>query len=109
MSFQYFQEIDLYKARELMVCAVQTYLNEINSSEAIRLYLANYPFTAKNVEIRIFPRKPDGHDPELGNIICVSARKGFIEYYVSVPNKYSRRQICRETYQEAVAKLKSST
>jgi hypothetical protein len=45
MSFDYYQEVDLKTARELIVYAVSEYLLAINSNEEVRPYLHNYPFT----------------------------------------------------------------
>jgi len=48
------------EARELLVKAVDTLLTIINSSEEIRPYLANYPFTDKNLRLGIlFPSTQD--------------------------------------------------
>ncbi len=59
MSFFYYQEVDLKTGRELIVNAINEYLLAINSNKEVRPYLHEYPFTAKNVEIRIFLYKPD--------------------------------------------------
>jgi len=54
LSFDYEKEVDLSKARELLVYVVDNYLSAINSNEEVRPYLHDYPFTAKNIQIRIW-------------------------------------------------------
>ena len=54
MSFNYYEEVNLKTARELTIYVINEYLSAINSNKELRPYLHEYPFTAKNVEIRIF-------------------------------------------------------
>ena len=109
MSFQFFQEVDLKTARELAVYAVSEYLTDINSNEVLRPYLHQYPFTAKNVAIRIWIYNPDKSDPPLDKIYFVSAINGTITYYLDLPETYSRKAICKETYEEALKLTQSNT
>ncbi|MGB7127855.1 MAG: hypothetical protein WBD50_02035 [Candidatus Rhabdochlamydia sp.] len=102
MSFHFYQEVDLKEARELLVYAISEYLLDINSDEEIRPYLHEYPFTSKNVEIRIWIYKPDGTCPSLDKIDYISAIDGILTYYLDLPETYSRQAICKETYEEAL-------
>jgi hypothetical protein len=102
MSFNYYQEVDLKTARELLVYAVSEYLSAINSNTEVRPYLHNYPFTAKNVEIHILICEPDGASPPLNKIDYISAINGILNYYLDLPETYSRQNICKETYEEAL-------
>ena len=107
MSFDYYQEVDLKKARELLVYAVNEYLSDINSNEEIRPYLHEYPFTAKNVEIRIWIWKPDRSKPSSEKILYISAIDGILTYYLDFPEKYTFKAIYEETYEEALQAISS--
>lgn len=109
MSFNYYQEIDLKTARELIICAINEYLLEINNNKEIRPYLHEYPFTAKNIEMRIWICEPDGSYPPLDKIYYVSAIDGILTYYLDLPETYSRRAICKETYEEALKLVSHDT
>jgi len=45
MSFDYYQEVDLKTARELIVYDINEYLSVINGNNEIKPYLHEYPFT----------------------------------------------------------------
>ncbi len=107
MSFQFLQEVDLQTARELIVYTVREYLADINDNETVRPYLHNYPFTAKDIKIRIWVCKPDRSAFPPEKIYYVSAINGILGYYVHGPKKYSRQAICEETYEEALQAISS--
>lgn len=103
MSFNFYQEVDVQAARELIIYVINEYLLEINSNKDVRPYLHEYPFTAKNVEIRIWIYKPDGTYPPLDKIYYISAIDGILNYYLDLPETHSRLSICEETYEAAKA------
>ena len=105
MSFQFFHEVDLEEARELIVYALREYLSDINNNEEVRPYLHNYPFTAKNVEIRIFIYGPDRNELPPEKIVYISSRNGILRYYIRADDDHP---ICKETYEEALGKVVSS-
>ncbi|PCI76478.1 hypothetical protein COB21_04300 [Candidatus Aerophobetes bacterium] len=109
MSFNFYHEVNLQEARELVVYAIREYLSDINSNEKVRPYLHNYPFTAKNVEVRIFLYEPDRNTLPPGKIHCISATHGSISYYVRGSEKYSRKNICEETYEQALKMVSLDT
>src|SRR3989344_2061400 len=82
MSFYFYQEVDLKTARDLIVYVINEYLAAINNHKRIRPYLHEYPFTAKNVEIRIWIFEPNGSDPPLDKIYYISAVDGILTYYL---------------------------
>ena len=98
MSFFYYQEVDLKTARELIVYAIDKYLDEINSNKEIRPYLHEYPFTVKNVEIRIWVYNPDRSELPLEKIYCITSLNGKLRYYV---RSNPHQAIYEETYEEA--------
>ena len=107
MSFDYYQEIDLKTARELIVHVINEYLLAINSNKEIKPYLHEYPFTAKNVEIRIWVFEPNGSNPPLDKIYYISAIDGSLAYYLDLPETQSRQAICKEAYEEALQAISS--
>ncbi|MEX0962284.1 MAG: hypothetical protein WDZ28_05465 [Simkaniaceae bacterium] len=108
MSFDYYQEVDLKTARELIIYIINEYLSAINGSKEIRPYLYEYPFTAKNVEIRIWVFEPNGSNPPLDKIYYISAIDGNLAYYLDLPETHSRRAIHKETYERALQEIASS-
>ncbi len=99
MSFNYYHEVDLKQARKLIVYAIDEYLSDINNNEEVRLYLHEYPFTAKNIEINIFVYNPDKSRLSPEKIYLISSVEGKVNYYVRDAD--SRKAICKETYEEA--------
>ena len=109
MSFQYYQEIDLKTARELVVCAISKYLANINHNSKILPFLHECPFTAKSVEIRIWIYNPDRSKPPSGKIQYISAIDGIIDYYTRDSQESYRKTIHEETYEEALKLTQSNT
>jgi len=102
MYFNYYKPIDMQSARELLVYAVEEYLSSINSSEAVRPYLHNYPFTAKNIELVIYFYKPDRSFVELEKLSIIAANEGRVEYEINHSEKRILKTIHEETYEEAL-------
>ena len=103
ISFQYFHEVNLDEARELLVSVVQEYLKAINGSKEVRPYLHEYPFRFEDIEIMIWIKEPNGNDVPLGKIAQITVSRGVVIYY---SYKYdpgnSYQTLHRETYEEAV-------
>ncbi len=100
MSFYLYSEIDLSTARELIVYAINEYLLNINENSNIKPYLCKHPFTVKNIEILIWPRKLNGSDPNINNIYFISATDGILSYYINLPDD-TLKIIHTETFAEA--------
>jgi hypothetical protein len=105
MSFYYYQEVDLKTARELIVYAINTYLSAINTDKEIRSYLHKYPFTVKNLEIRIWIYNPDRSELPLEKIYFITSLNGILKYYTRLN---TRQAICEEAYEEALKLLTQS-
>ncbi len=105
MSFDFYQEVDLNAARDLIVFAVNEYLTAINTSQEIRPYLKEYPFPAKRVKIEISVYSPDRRDLPPGKIQYIECINGVVEY-----SNFSdlSQPIHTETYDEAFSKIHSS-
>jgi hypothetical protein len=104
MSFDYYQEVDLKTGRELIVHIINEYLSAINSNKEIKPYLHEYPFTAKNVEIRIFIYNPDRSELPPEKIDCITSINGTLKYYI---RSNPRQAIYEETYEQASRAISS--
>ncbi len=102
MSFNYYQEVNLEQARELLICAINEYLSDINNNQDVRHYLHEYPFTSKNVEIRIFIYGPDRKKLPSDKIGYISSIDGVLEYYTRADDDHP---VCKETYAEALSEI----
>jgi hypothetical protein len=102
MSFEVCRPLNVPKARQLLISAIQKYLSEINNDEKIRPYLHQYPFTDKNIQIDFWIRNPDGSRVALDKIYYVSAINGILRYYIDDPEKFSRKLVHEESYGEVL-------
>ena len=106
LSFDYYGSIDIKEARELLIIAVCEFVAAVNADEEIRPFLNNFPFTDKNVEIRIFVKNRDGSDVTMGKLRVVSAIDGVLDYDVKDPSEPLFKTIHRETYKEAISRVR---
>ena len=104
LGFNYYKEIDINEARLLLMTAATAFLNSVNSHDLIPPFLQNYPFTPKNIEIRIFIRKPNGRQPDADKLAIISMLNGILQYEI-MPNEYTLETIYQETFEEAREKL----
>ncbi len=107
LHFQCFNEVDRNSARQLLVYTSKTLIDEINSSEKIRPYLKNYPFTAENIEICIWFYKPNHSDVGDQNIKFAVNQEGKIEYYFGGANYDITKPSSTETYDMALKIIES--
>ena len=104
LSFNYYNEIDIEKARDLLVTAGSLFIKEVNDNEQIRPYLKNYPFEPTNIEIRIFLRKPNGAFCDPDTLHVVSMINGKLDYEIDNSITHLFETIYSETFEEALAK-----
>ncbi len=102
LSFDGFRDISLDEARELIVFSTETFVNEVNSCKKIKPYLANDPFTEKNVEIRIWFNKLDYSMVDSNYISFIFNNRGKIEYYPGEPAYNLRNPMLVEKYDESL-------
>ncbi len=107
ISFYYYNEVNIDQARDLLMTASTIFLRNINTKEKIRPFLQNYPFEAKNIEIRIFLMKPDGSRPDAGNLTIVTMIEDELTYSVARPGTKMLDIVYEETFDEALTKWKS--
>ncbi len=100
LAFESDRKIDIEEGRKLLVNVIEIFLEEINKDEKLRPYLANYPFNAGNVEIRIFMEPMNSKD-----LIIVKAKEGEFSYKIRA-SEFEHQTVYSETYDEAVEKLR---
>jgi hypothetical protein len=105
LSFNYFKEVDIAKARELLMTVGVLFLKTINGNEKIRPFLQNYPFKPENIQIRIFLHKPNGLKPEPDKLTVASLISGKLKYKITSSETEHLITVYEETYPEAAAKL----
>lgn len=95
------------EARKLIINCVDDFLEAVNSDEQVRPFLKDYPFTAKNVNLKIL-NYDKNHDPHyFPSIALVMNSEGDIGFLTEDPSdKYGYYTKKYETYDEAVAILK---
>lgn len=102
----------LVKARKYEVEITQMLLDMINKNEALRPYLCQYPFTAKQTAIRIQSIHGQGVLFQDGSISRVMQQEGTISYFKEkAPTKYTPVHteadlILQESFEEAQKNLK---
>lgn len=108
-GLNYFQgEIDINTARKLLIIATNEFLNEYNSDERVRPYLATYPLTHKNVQIRMgLSRHYNEPIMDTEKIGYISMLEGQLIYYVCDEKICKNIEIFRESYEAALEKLKN--
>jgi hypothetical protein len=104
-GFDYYKEIGIEEARELLLLAGHQFLKEINTNEQIRPYLATYPFKPENIQINIFLKKSDGSEIGLDKLHVISMQKGAMIYKIRDLKTERLTILYEETYEEAEARL----
>ncbi|MEI8365430.1 MAG: hypothetical protein WCF65_03335 [Parachlamydiaceae bacterium] len=108
MIFMSSQQVDLEKSRRIFVRMSERFLLRINASDALRPYLANYPMTARNLDLGILFSASlvspfDKYVNNVGMLNTLSeTRVPEIFYDRFHPDTKKIDSIHRETYQEAL-------
>ncbi len=105
LAFLYYEPLDEDQARKLLIYAVDKLVTAVNANQKIRPYLANDPFTPKNVKIGIALFKSDGSTCNFGDLSFVASNQGKLKYIVEHPDPFNQEIWKKETYDEAVAKI----
>jgi hypothetical protein len=106
LAFDCYAPLDISEGRKLLIVAVNEFVDAVNADEQIRPYLFNYPFEAKNIEIRIFIQNPDGSQFGQDRLCVISAIDGMLKYKMNDPEGPLFKIVYEETYEEAVQKIK---
>ncbi len=104
-GFDYYKEINIEEARELLVAATNQFLIALNADQRIRPYLAVYPFQPENIEIRIFIYNPDGSLMGLDKLRVIAIKRGVLDYMIESSETQQLETILLESYKEAESKL----
>jgi hypothetical protein len=104
-GFFHYGEMDIEKAREILISAGNQFLIAFNEDERIRPYLATYPFTPERIEVNVFIKKSDGSELETDKLLVVSIDEGILNYATGTPDGLRLKTVLKETYEEAVMKL----
>ena len=102
ISFQCYDHLTIEQSRELLIYCSETYLSEINSNEKIKPYLQNYPFQARDIEIRIFIHESAEHPLPAGDISIAKIIQGNLDYEINHPQPPYLKTIHKEPYKEAL-------
>jgi hypothetical protein len=109
LSFQIRGPLSKEKLREILVDCVEEFLTPINESEKIRPFLKNYPFTEKEIIIKIFIVDETGirvYDPD---IAVATAINGKVRYDTEdINDEFGYKQQIREDYQIALEIVRGS-
>lgn len=103
LSFEKTGPLSREEGRKIIVDCVQDILQIINTHEKIRPYLKNYPFSATDVEVRIFLEdkfRNDIFDPNYGVISSINASIDYKYTSAENPNKYMKVE--KEKFEEAL-------
>ena len=106
LSFNYNEELTIDEGRELLVYVVDEFVRSVNEEPKIQPFLANVPFEAKNIEIRIFLQKPDGHEFEDGKLSVIRCLNGRLEFAV---NDSQSDLLVKTAYTESFAQALEKT
>lgn len=106
LVFQYRHAIDIKEGRRILIQAANKFIAEINSNEKVRQYLSNYPFEPKNIQIKIFLKKPDGSSVDRGELALIILRDGALQFKFDDSDDSFFRTY-EESYEEALEKLRA--
>jgi hypothetical protein len=106
LSFNYYLPADIVEGRKMLIQAINSLMDEVNQEKRIHPYLSRYPFTSRNIEIHIYLRSPEGRDVTPGALWIIEASEGFLHYKIDNPATHRLTDIYKETYDEALERIK---
>ncbi|PJD93785.1 MAG: hypothetical protein CK425_12410 [Parachlamydia sp.] len=106
LDFQVRGPLSKEEIRKILIALSQDFLVSVNSDEAIKPYLENYPFEIKNIEITLFfmdSRNIRLNDPYLG---IAGISRGKLDYQILITTDIpSIKSEFDESYEEALQAL----
>jgi len=104
------EQSEIHKARKIALNCSETLLSMINSNEALRPQLIEYPFTNKNIEVQVLFITNKNDPIESKSIQWVTVNKNGLKYDIHSDQKYGYITLVHESYPEAVrlAKLENT-
>ncbi|WP_068466627.1 hypothetical protein [Candidatus Protochlamydia phocaeensis] len=103
---RYGEPLTQEEARRLIVACAEEFLTDINSDESLRPYLLDYPFSPNNISIAIINYDSKGERTFAPYIGTVLISEGIITYLINTPEQLSYKDKIKETYEEALERLK---
>lgn len=105
LSFTYYNELTIEEGRELLIYAVSEFVNCVNEEGKIKPFLANVPFTPKNIEVMIFLKKADGSEIEGNKLHVITSIGGVLEYDIQDQSTDRLVTVHTETFAEGLERL----
>ena len=105
LLFDYHQPLTVEEGRELVIKAAEKLLQEINMNKQIHPYLSHFPFSPKNVVIKIYVQQPNGSGFGHDQVCVFSLRNAVIDYKIELSEPPFIQTIHSETYEEALQLL----
>ena len=100
LAVRCYANLDIPKARRLVVKAARTYLEIINSNKKLKPFLVEHPFGPKNIAFDIYIAYPGKYGVEIGNLVVAGLIKGRISYNIRKA-EYGHKRIHEESFEEA--------
>jgi len=92
--------------RELLLKSSQELLEQVTENEEIQEFLAEKPFTIKNVEIIIYNQDREGRSLEDPEIAVARISQGELIYRTNDPeNSFKYKHTFTETYEDALKEI----
>lgn len=107
LTFSGKQQLDLEESRFMFLSLSQRFLANINANEKIRPYLADYPFSAKNLDFAIFFPCYPVEETKYVTAVSISNTYNFDNdpvqvLYTVIDDKGEGRIVHVETYEKAL-------
>lgn len=106
IHFKIYQSLTMDEARKLIIASAELLLQNVNQDEKIKNCVCEYPFPYKNINVAIFIAYPDQTKPLDPEIATVSFVNGIVTYKTLDPDTRAYKSKTRETYEEALQKLR---
>jgi uncharacterized membrane protein len=98
--------ISKQKARQILVECVQDYIQAVNKDKRLRPHLKVYPITEKNIDVGLLIYDSEEELERLYFNRSANALLGYVEYKTYDVKNLTEKTIQKETFKEAVKKVK---
>lgn len=106
LNFVVNQELDLAKAREVIVPLVNRFIAILNADELLRPYMSRYPFNYDNVELTIYFKTKEGQTVYHPYLHMAALKRGQFKYAtLDKKDPYPYEEVVYEKYLEAQKKV----
>lgn len=101
MHLNYYSPLEIPEARRLALFTVDKFLHNINSDEAVRPYLNNYPFKVESLRIYLAFYHPNGRSVQPGKLDHIVISNGILKYKSSNNDSVPYSTLFEESVAEA--------